>query len=156
MMRIGVLNSPLLLLKRIIIPSFSNKEVLTMYHLVSNQSIYHTWKELKKVVFFCKTLLLLLFLAGTVIDSKVCHPLYYDFYMCAHAGMIVSTNFFESSSYEVLCFMAHFIGLIKFAGHKQTNSLPCVTRRDRLFTRWSARVGSPFLLCVRTKNPFNF
>uniref|UniRef100_A0A803LTC3 Argonaute 4 n=1 Tax=Chenopodium quinoa TaxID=63459 RepID=A0A803LTC3_CHEQI len=25
---------------------------------------------------------------GTVVDSKVCHPLYYDFYMCAQAGMI--------------------------------------------------------------------
>ncbi|ESW13558.1 hypothetical protein PHAVU_008G206600 [Phaseolus vulgaris] len=25
---------------------------------------------------------------GTVIDSKICHPRNYDFYMCAHAGMI--------------------------------------------------------------------
>ena len=28
--------------------------------------------------------------AGTVVDSKVCHPRNFDFYMCAHAGMIVS------------------------------------------------------------------
>jgi hypothetical protein len=28
--------------------------------------------------------------AGTVVDSKVCHPKNFDFYMCAHAGMIVS------------------------------------------------------------------
>ena len=28
--------------------------------------------------------------AGTVIDNAVCHPQSYDFYMCAHAGMIVS------------------------------------------------------------------
>ncbi|GKF14412.1 argonaute 4-like protein, partial [Tanacetum coccineum] len=26
---------------------------------------------------------------GTVIDNKVCHPRNNDFYMCAHAGMIV-------------------------------------------------------------------
>ncbi|KMZ59468.1 hypothetical protein ZOSMA_68G00540 [Zostera marina] len=27
---------------------------------------------------------------GTIIDNKVCHPRNFDFYMCAHAGMIVS------------------------------------------------------------------
>lgn len=27
---------------------------------------------------------------GTVVDNKICHPRNYDFYMCAHAGMIVS------------------------------------------------------------------
>ncbi|RZB42487.1 Protein argonaute 4 isoform C [Glycine soja] len=27
---------------------------------------------------------------GTVIDNKICHPRNYDFYLCAHAGMIVS------------------------------------------------------------------
>ncbi|XP_058743134.1 protein argonaute 4-like [Vicia villosa] len=26
--------------------------------------------------------------AGTVVDNKICHPRNYDFYMCAHAGMI--------------------------------------------------------------------
>ncbi|AQK89077.1 argonaute104 [Zea mays] len=31
-------------------------------------------------------------LPGTVVDSKVCHPKNFDFYMCAHAGMIVSTR----------------------------------------------------------------
>ncbi|KAK4492323.1 hypothetical protein RD792_003126 [Penstemon davidsonii] len=29
---------------------------------------------------------------GTVIDNKVCHPRNYDFYMCAHAGMIGTTR----------------------------------------------------------------
>ncbi|KNA14750.1 hypothetical protein SOVF_104790, partial [Spinacia oleracea] len=36
---------------------------------------------------------------GTVIDSKVCHPLYYDFYMCAHAGMIGTS---KPTHYHVL------------------------------------------------------
>ncbi|KAF8724213.1 hypothetical protein HU200_021233 [Digitaria exilis] len=27
---------------------------------------------------------------GTVVDNIVCHPRNYDFYMCSHAGMIVS------------------------------------------------------------------
>lgn len=30
--------------------------------------------------------------SGTVIDSAVCHPKNNDFYMCAQAGMIVSTT----------------------------------------------------------------
>ncbi|PNX88240.1 protein argonaute 4-like, partial [Trifolium pratense] len=25
---------------------------------------------------------------GTVVDNKICHPRNYDFYLCAHAGMI--------------------------------------------------------------------
>nr|CAD1829069.1 unnamed protein product [Ananas comosus var. bracteatus] len=29
---------------------------------------------------------------GTVVDSKVCHPRNYDFYMCSHAGMIGTTR----------------------------------------------------------------
>jgi eukaryotic translation initiation factor 2C len=29
---------------------------------------------------------------GTVVDNKVCHPRNYDFYMCAHAGMIGTTR----------------------------------------------------------------
>ncbi|XP_070003658.1 protein argonaute 4 isoform X2 [Nicotiana tabacum] len=28
---------------------------------------------------------------GTIIDNKVCHPRNYDFYLCAHAGMIVQS-----------------------------------------------------------------
>lgn len=30
--------------------------------------------------------------SGTVVDTKVVHPRHYDFYMCAHAGMIVSID----------------------------------------------------------------
>lgn len=33
---------------------------------------------------------LYLLFAGTIIDNKVCHPKNNDFYLCAHAGMIVS------------------------------------------------------------------
>ncbi|XP_009773871.1 protein argonaute 4 isoform X1 [Nicotiana tabacum] len=29
---------------------------------------------------------------GTIIDNKVCHPRNYDFYLCAHAGMIGTTR----------------------------------------------------------------
>lgn len=37
------------------------------------------------------------FCAGTIIDNKVCHPRNYDFYLCAHAGMIVSLiSFFDA------------------------------------------------------------
>ncbi|CAD5332317.1 unnamed protein product [Arabidopsis thaliana] len=29
---------------------------------------------------------------GTIIDSQICHPLNFDFYLCAHAGMIGTTR----------------------------------------------------------------
>lgn len=34
-------------------------------------------------------------LSGTVVDTKIVHPTNYDFYMCAHAGIIVSLDFFN-------------------------------------------------------------
>ena len=33
---------------------------------------------------------IIIFLVKHVIDNKICHPRKNDFYMCAHAGMIVS------------------------------------------------------------------
>ena len=33
--------------------------------------------------------------AGTIIDNKVCHPRSNDFYLCAHAGMIVSITWYS-------------------------------------------------------------
>ncbi|XP_019159475.1 PREDICTED: protein argonaute 16 [Ipomoea nil] len=38
--------------------------------------------------------------AGTVVDTKVVHPRSYDFYMCAHAGVIGTTR---PAHYHVLC-----------------------------------------------------
>lgn len=29
---------------------------------------------------------------GTVVDSQICHPTEFDFYLCSHAGIKVSTN----------------------------------------------------------------
>jgi len=40
--------------------------------------------------------------AGTVIDNKICHPRNYDFYMCAHAGMIVSIQTFLFNFYFII------------------------------------------------------
>lgn len=40
-----------------------------------------------------------LFLAfsGTVVDSKICHPTEFDFYLCSHAGIQVILLLFETS-----------------------------------------------------------
>lgn len=29
-------------------------------------------------------------MSGTVVDSKICHPTEFDFYLCSHAGIQVS------------------------------------------------------------------
>ena len=34
--------------------------------------------------------------AGTVVDTKICHPSQYDFYLCSHAGIQV-TDYFHSN-----------------------------------------------------------
>ena len=39
-------------------------------------------------------LIIFFYYAGTVIDNKICHPKNNDFYLCAHAGMIVSISRF--------------------------------------------------------------
>ncbi|XP_058728343.1 protein argonaute 4-like [Vicia villosa] len=38
--------------------------------------------------------------AGTVVDNQICHPKNYDFYMCAHAGMIGTTS--RPTHYHIL------------------------------------------------------
>ncbi|KAF7029304.1 hypothetical protein CFC21_041093 [Triticum aestivum] len=42
---------------------------------------------------------------GTVVDNAVCHPRNYDFYMCAHAGMIGTTR---PTHYHILHDEIHF------------------------------------------------
>ncbi|KAE9463330.1 hypothetical protein C3L33_04746, partial [Rhododendron williamsianum] len=41
--------------------------------------------------------------AGTVIDNKVCHPRGNDFYLCAHAGMIISVLLSHPGLPSFLC-----------------------------------------------------
>jgi len=31
--------------------------------------------------------------SGTVVDSKICHPTEFDFYLCSHAGIQVEDGF---------------------------------------------------------------
>jgi hypothetical protein len=34
-------------------------------------------------------ILIFLIVSGTVVDSKICHPTEFDFYLCSHAGIQV-------------------------------------------------------------------
>ncbi|CAN6471916.1 unnamed protein product [Victoria cruziana] len=50
--------------------------------------------------------------AGTVVDTKICHPRNFDFYMCAHAGMIVSLSCLQYIfELHALLFLIYFPGL---------------------------------------------
>lgn len=35
---------------------------------------------------------------GTVVDSKICHPTEFDFYLCSHAGIQVNLYYIEKTS----------------------------------------------------------
>lgn len=51
----------------------------------------------------CVYSLPLSFSPGTVVDTKIVHPRNYDFYMCAHAGMIVCSYFICSFTWLDRC-----------------------------------------------------
>uniref|UniRef100_A0A453KH56 Piwi domain-containing protein n=1 Tax=Aegilops tauschii subsp. strangulata TaxID=200361 RepID=A0A453KH56_AEGTS len=44
--------------------------------------------------------------AGTVVDKGIVHPKQYDFYMCAHAGPIVSLPVYQPNILEIASFQA--------------------------------------------------
>lgn len=50
-----------------------------------------------------------LLLAGTVVDSKICHPTEFDFYLCSHAGIQVIVPPINFSFSFILCFQTFLI-----------------------------------------------
>lgn len=114
--------------------------------------------------------------AGTIIDNKVCHPRNNDFYLCAHAGMIVSTLIFSSTStifttyFSAIrqretwlpinisvsnlclheCLYVNFIdsGFFFFSGNYEANPLPRPAGWGWLFSRWSSRARPLPVICV--------
>lgn len=87
-MKSGRPNLSSLLLRKIITQSFSRLDLLIMFHQVIIEATAN---------FSCNastgSIHLHRFFTGTIIDNKVCHPRNNDFYLCAHAGMIVSSLF---------------------------------------------------------------
>ncbi|KAK7372677.1 hypothetical protein VNO80_06064 [Phaseolus coccineus] len=61
---------------------------------------------------------------GTVIDNKICHPRNYDFYMCAHAGMIGTSR---PTHYQVLL---DEIGFSPYDLQELVHSLSYVSQRS--------------------------
>ena len=84
-MKSGTPSLWLLLLRRTTTQDSSSLVLLKMSHLVSV-----SFKNFRKVIGFNLTCCF----TGTVVDNKICHPRNYDFYLCAHAGMIVSIHYF--------------------------------------------------------------
>jgi hypothetical protein len=96
-------------------------------------------------------------LIGTVVDSKICHPRNFDFYMCAHAGMIVSCLWFLNflcGGLRLFCLLYHASKLVivdfclLVPGYFKANSLSCSAWRDRFLCWRYAGACSFTLLCV--------
>lgn len=88
------------------------------------------------------------FCAGTIVDNTICHPRNNDFYLCAHAGMIVS-------NVSALCFLKAYPRgqrlwslLLLYAGHNSTSTLSCSTWWAWFFRRCRARACAFFIICV--------
>ena len=76
-------------------------------HLSYFVSSFH-FLQSKRAHFLClctyfNTIFLACLCVGTVVDKGICHPRNYDFYMCAHAGMIVCYLYLELDC-NSLCF----------------------------------------------------
>lgn len=111
-MRLGLLSSLLLLHKEDITQSCSNLIPVTIFLLVS----FHMPTTILVLVkppaqhqintVYNSTFLM----TGTVVDTKICHPLYNNnFYICAHAARVVSISlkkqFLDGKHEATLCRM---------------------------------------------------
>lgn len=159
-MRNGIQNLLWLLHKRITIRSSSRKVPLIMFLLVSySPSLLESsilllplWKGISK---FC------ILFAGTVIDNTVCHPRNNDFYLCAHAGMIVRSTKYHLcvlilSSHDCLMLSMKCMLCFPCAGHYEANTLPCSVGWNWFFTWWSAGTCSFLVLCVSSSDHCSF
>ncbi|CAJ2634196.1 unnamed protein product [Trifolium pratense] len=82
---------------------------------------------------------------GTVVDNKICHPRNYDFYLCAHAGMIGTsrpTHYhvlldeigFPQMIYRSLC--THFLMFISGAPLLFLLCKPCMQLLQSAMCTW--------------------
>lgn len=69
---------------------------------------------------------LLLKYTGTVVDTSICHPSEFDFYLCSHAGIKVWLRHL-SLRHQVfwLCNICHSECKFISSGNKQANTLSC-------------------------------
>lgn len=62
-----------------------------IYYLVTNSfriKVFVTFYDLGFIYNFCT-----FDFTGTVVDSKICHPTEFDFYLCSHAGIQANSSF---------------------------------------------------------------
>jgi hypothetical protein len=87
---------------------------------------------------------------GTVVDDGICHPRNYDFYMCAHNGMIVCSLYLELWSELTLFTMFIWAKLFDLwvPGNYKANTLPCAPWWHRLLSWWAAGARPFPILCV--------
>jgi hypothetical protein len=61
-----------------------------MFHILFHPTFLQSYESSELISFaFAQIFLVSCACVGTVVDKGICHPRNYDFYMCAHAGMIV-------------------------------------------------------------------
>ena len=88
--------------------------VITVYvNNIPSETIWLTGKWIHK----------LFLISGTIVDEHLCHPKDYDFYLCAHAGIIVSFFFFfciEPIYWLIVLFLNH---VMDWTEHEYMSSL---------------------------------
>lgn len=79
------------------------------------------------------TLFFLLKYTGTVVDTEICHPREFDFYLCSHAGIQVCF-----SRYLIVCYIRPSECRFVSPGNQQANTLSCPLRWKLFLDWWAA------------------
>jgi hypothetical protein len=99
--------------------------------------------------------------AGTVVDKGICHHRNFDFYMCAHAGRIVSglSTFALRDRYEMcVCFSSNWAVNVLVVGRGQQGwhiTTWCMTRSASLLMDCRSSC-TPSLMCTHSETCIKF
>lgn len=66
---------------------------------------------------------------GTVVDSKICHPSEFDFFLCSHAGIQVGFSF-PSFNFSTITHRRSCNFFLSFTGNQSAGALPCIVGRE--------------------------
>lgn len=106
-----------------ILPGRLSSTALSMLSVASNISV--SWG-------LCHTV------TGTVVDSKICHPTEFDFYLCSHAGIQVPLISITVNLMYHRIFESSGVWNVVLIGYESPCSLSRPVGREQVYSWWVA------------------
>lgn len=76
--------------------------------------------------------------SGTVVDTTICHPTEFDFYLCSHAGIQVILSLSGCYAPYWICPSIVIMLLFSCVGNKPSNALPRAVWWEQIHCWWFA------------------